>query len=371
MSKTTIPIKIRRELWFRAAGRCEFKGCNEPLDRHGVTMDTCDRSECAHIIADSPIGPRGEARLSKELAQDIDNIMLMCPECHKYIDHEGAMKYDANTLRAMKKHHEERMRILTGIPEDNQALPVTFGSSIGESIPVFIFNQLTSAMIPDYYPSKETAYHLGGDWFHGDNWDDYWTREVDEIEYKCRKLLAEIEYAEHKRIALFGFAPMPSLIKLGTILNNKYEVEVYQKQRRGGWSWPEKDKSIDFKFDKVQTGANGAVLVLSLSFLILPRIMGVRKDANIWHFTINDPNPDFLSSKSMLYDFGRKIESALDTISKECPGIPVELYLSAPVACSIEFGRVWMQKANSPLKIFDFDRRHGEIDQLAITINNN
>lgn len=53
MSKTKIPIKDRRELWFRAAGRCEFKGCNEPLDRHGITMDTCDCSECAHIIADS------------------------------------------------------------------------------------------------------------------------------------------------------------------------------------------------------------------------------------------------------------------------------------------------------------------------------
>lgn len=52
MSKTKILIKDRRELWFRAAGRCEFKGCNEPLDRHGITMDTCDCSECAHIIAD-------------------------------------------------------------------------------------------------------------------------------------------------------------------------------------------------------------------------------------------------------------------------------------------------------------------------------
>ena len=35
MSKTKISMKSRRELWFRAAGRCEFKGCNEPLDRHG------------------------------------------------------------------------------------------------------------------------------------------------------------------------------------------------------------------------------------------------------------------------------------------------------------------------------------------------
>ena len=370
MSKTTIPMSVRRELWFRAAGRCEFKGCNDALDRHGITMDTCDCSECAHIIGDSEDGPRGDSNHSKELAKNIENLMLMCPKCHKYIDHEGADKYDANTLRAMKKHHEERMRMLTGIPEDNQALPVTFGSAIGNSIPIFNFNQLSSAMIPDFYPSKETAIHLGGDWFHGDDWNGYWIREVDEIEYKCRKLLDDIERAEQKRIAIFGFAPMPSLIKLGTLLNNKYEVEVYQKQRRGGWSWPEKDKHIDFKFYKVQSGSESAVLVMSLSFQILPRILKSRKESNIWHFTIDEPNPEFLSAKSMLYDFGRKVELALDTISKECAGMPIELYLSVPVACAIEFGRVWMQKANSPLKIYDFDKRHGDVDKLAITINN-
>ena len=82
MSKTKIPMNVRRELWFRAAGRCEFKGCNEPLDRHGITMDSCDCSECAHIIADSEEGPRGDTKLSKELAQDIDNIMLMLSLIH-------------------------------------------------------------------------------------------------------------------------------------------------------------------------------------------------------------------------------------------------------------------------------------------------
>lgn len=370
MSKTKIPIKDRRELWFRAAGRCEFKGCNEPLDRHGITMDTCDCSECAHIIADSPEGPRGDAKLSKEMAQDIDNIMLMCPQCHKYIDNEGAKKYDASTLRAMKKHHEERMRMLTGIPEDNQALPVTFGSAIGDSIPMFNFNQLSSAMVPEFYPSKEKSVDLGGDWYHGDDWERFWAHEAEEIEYKCSGLLKDISREEHKRIALFGFAPMPSLIKLGTILNNKYEVEVYQKQRHGGWAWHERDKHIDFKFEKVQTGTDGAVLVMSLSFPILTRVIGARKDANIWHITVDDPNPDFLSAKSMLYDFGRAVESALDTISKECAENPFDLYLAVPIACAIEFGRVWMQKANSPLRIYDFDKRHGEIDKLAITINN-
>ena len=72
----------------------------------------------------------------------------------------------------------------------------------------------------------------------------------------------------------------------------------------------------------------------------------------------------------MLYDFGRKIELILDEISKASNHQAINLYLAAPVACCIEFGRVWMQKANSPLNIFDYDIKFSKIDKLAITINN-
>ena len=40
------------------------------------------------------------------------------------------------------------------------------------------------------------------------------------------------------------------------------------------------------------------------------------------------------------------------------------------VACAIEFGRVWMKKANAPLNIYDFDQRFDNKDKLALTIKN-
>ena len=92
--------------------------------------------------------------------------------------------------------------------------------------------------------------------------------------------------------------------------------------------------------------------------------------ASIWEITINNPNPDFLQSEKMLYDFGRKIEMILDEISKASSHQAVNLYLAAPAACCIEFGRVWMQKANSPIKIFDYDIKFSKTDKLAITIKN-
>lgn len=371
MSKTKIPTSVQHEVWWKAAGRCEFKGCNKPLYKHGVTLDQCKISEFAHIIADSENGPRGDKELSKALAKDPKNIMLMCPECHKYIDNEGKDKYTANALFEMKKRHEGRIARLVSLGEDLQAHVVTYGSKIGDHQPDFSFPQIQEALLPDYYPVNDEPIDLGGNWPTTKEWEEYWKREVGNIEYNCKdKVLDKIDRWNYKRIALFGFAPMPLLVKLGTLLNNKHEVVVYQKQRTGGWKWLSEEKHTDFITNRPEYTQSEPVLVLSLSFPIAERIKKLKPSASIWEMTIDAPNPDFLRSKNQLYDFGRQIELLLDEITKASNGQALHLYLSVPVACAVEFGRVWMQKANSPLMIYDFDKQVDNIDKLAITIEN-
>ena len=370
MSKTTIPQKVKAELWWRAAGRCEFKGCNKPLYLHGITMDNCNLSNCAHIIGDSENGPRG-TKDSKSLAQNFNNIMLMCPECHHYIDNEGVGKYDAQTLFDMKKKHEKRMEYLTGFKEDLQANIVTYCANIAEHMPQFAFPELQKALLPDFYPTSTDMIQLGVNFYAGEDWDSYWKREEENLVHFCKsRVLDCIDRWEYKRIALFGLAPMPLLVRLGTMLNNKHNVVVYQKQRSGGWKWPKTDDTIDYIIHRPCKEDGVPVLVLSLSFSIIERVKKENAGASIWEITINNPNPDFLQSEKMLYDFGRKIEMILDEISKTSSHQAINLYLAAPAACCIEFGRVWMQKANSPIKIFDYDIKFSKTDKLAITIKN-
>ena len=370
MSKTTIPPKVKAELWWRAAGRCEFKGCNKPLYLHGITMDNCNLSNCAHIIGDSENGPRG-TKDSKSLAQNFNNIMLMCPECHHYIDNEGVGKYDAQTLFDMKKKHEKRMEYLTGFKEDLQANIVTYCANIAEHMPQFAFPELQKALLPDFYPTSTDMIQLGVNFYAGEDWDSYWKREEENLVHFCKsRVLDCIDRWEYKRIALFGLAPMPLLVRLGTMLNNKHNVVVYQKQRSGGWKWPKTDDTIDYIIHRPCKEDGVPVLVLSLSFSIIERVKKENAGASIWEITINNPNTDFLQSEKMLYDFGRKIEMILDEISKTSSHQAINLYLAAPAACCIEFGRVWMQKANSPIKIFDYDIKFSKTDKLAITIKN-
>ncbi len=371
MSKTNIPKDVQHEVWWKAAGRCEFKGCNKPLYVHGVTLDKCKISELAHIIGDSEQGPRGDKKLSKVLAKDPKNIMLMCPECHKYIDHEGKGKYSAEMLFEMKKRHEERIARLTSIGEDLQARIVTYGSKIGDQLPDFSFSLLQDALLPDFYPVSDDSIDLGGNLYNGCEWNEYWKKEVEDLEFACKDLILDkIRKWEHKRIALFGLAPMPLLVKLGTMINNKHEVEIYQKQRSGGWKWLQEEMHTDYIINRPEETQSDPVLVLSLSFPIGERIKKNHPKASIWEMTIEKPNTDYLRSKQQLYDFGRQVELLMDEIDKASKGKPLHLFMSVPVACAIEFGRVWMQKANSPLYIYDYDKRDGEIDRLAITIEN-
>ena len=263
------------------------------------------------------------------------------------------------------------MEYLTGFKEDLQANIVTYGANIAEDTPMFAFPELRNALLPDFYPSSRDMIRLGGELYSEDNWEYYWEQEERRLLYSCKsKILGNIDQWEYKRIALFGFAPMPLLVRLGTLLNNKYDVVVYQKQRSGGWSWPDTTGTTEYIVKRPETTCNSPILVLSLSYSIAKRVHNERPDGSIWEITIDTPKTDFLRSKQMLYDFGRKVELVLDEITKICKGQTIDLYLAVPVACAIEFGRVWMKKANAPLNIYDFDQRFDNKDKLALTIKN-
>jgi hypothetical protein len=81
-----VPIKVQNVLWGRAAGRCQYAGCNKLLIGEQISgARNANKSYIAHIVGDSPDGPRGDAILSPKLAHDPDNLMLVCDEHHRVI----------------------------------------------------------------------------------------------------------------------------------------------------------------------------------------------------------------------------------------------------------------------------------------------
>lgn len=73
MSKTNLSDKNKFILIAEAAGVCEFPGCGKHLFEDQITKDGDVFSQFAHIIGDSPNGPRGDIVLSEKYKADRKN----------------------------------------------------------------------------------------------------------------------------------------------------------------------------------------------------------------------------------------------------------------------------------------------------------
>jgi hypothetical protein len=161
MSKTAIPPKTKMMLWGKAAGRCQYDGCNEPLDLDLVTKAEMNASYIAHIYGDQPLGPRYHAELSVKLAKDISNLMLLCDRHHRLIDIEEEAVHTVEHLSAMKASHERRISIVTAITPEQQSHIILFGAKIGQHQAPLNYREAAAAMVPSRYPADTKAIELG------------------------------------------------------------------------------------------------------------------------------------------------------------------------------------------------------------------
>lgn len=367
--RKTIPLKIQNLLWARAAGRCEFEGCNHDLTSELLTQDTENEGQIAHIIAASQKGPRGTED-SANLQDKIENLMLLCPEHHKLIDGDNRTKYTVDCLREMKRKHEERIDLATGISPEKQSLIVLYTSSIGTKIPNISKKEAVDAMFPVFYPTANSPIDLSEKSPLEDNQQNYWTIETFTLKVRFEKQLANIIESGVSNISLFAIAPQPMLVYLGTLFGDIQKVSVYQKHREPDtWRWldPESDNSFSIKEPEDKSGK--PVLVFSISAKnIETRIREMYKEGeSIWIVTCNEPNNDMLVSPKQLSEFRTCARKVLDDINTSSSSDCIKVHMAMPVACAVEFGRVRMPKADKAWVLYDY-HRDTETELETITI---
>lgn len=374
MSKTQIPSQVKQQIWFAAHGRCEFRGCNKRLYTSGVTMEKCNISNYAHIIGDSPDGPCGN-ELSKTLSKDPSNLILLCPECHDLIDSKsGEKKYTVEDLKSMKKEHEERIDFLTGICPNQKSLVVAYGPKLGQDNQLFQKDVLNNIILPERYPldlnpieihMKNTALD--------ESMQVYWQTEQLQIETLCRdKVIKTLESGACSHISLFPLGPQPLLIKLGTILNDRYNVQVYQKHREPDtWRWLENRSSNNIIVEEPADKTKEPILIIALSTQAIKARVLQRFGANasIWTITCDIPGNDMMESKYQLEQFRMAARKVMDDIkSSNLENIDLKIFMAAPASCAVELGRIRMPKADSKWVIFDYSNKQ-EKDIETITID--
>ncbi len=362
MSITNVPESVRIRLWGKAAGRCEYEGCNKPLYRDELTKWEFNSAYLAHIIADQETGPRGDPVLSGKLKADISNLMLMCDTHHRLIDIADVAGNPPDRLQKMKQSHEFRIEIQTENQPEKQSEVILYDSNVGDHKAHVSFASACFAM-KDRYPASPTGIHLGVvNSTLRDTDPEFWKYE----EKNLKRLFAErvrprLETGGIKHLSVFGFAPQPLLMALGHLLSDITPADVFQLHREPpNWCWQEHPEGFVFTV-KEPGSINGVpALVLSLSGTInrdrVEKILG--KEFSPWEVTIDTPNNDFLKSREQLQDFRTLMRSLLDKIkAKHGEQATIHVFPAAPVAIAIELGRIIMPKADLPMRVYDQNKK--------------
>jgi hypothetical protein len=354
-------------LWGRAAGRCEFAGCNRPVSWSLVTQRELNVAQRAHIRSFSRRGPRGRQGLSKGLLNSAANLMLVCHQCHVDIDSgDGPQMYPSELLLQMKSKHEERVELVTGIAADSSSHILLYGSNIGDQSPCLSFRQATTAMMPARFPASRNAFMLQmSNVALSDVEESFWANEDENLKRLFEKRVREplSEPGTDKHLSVFALAAQPLLVRLGVLLGDIAEVDVYQRHREPQtWNWPVSATPLKFKVIEPQNSGGTPALLIDISGRVtedrIHRVLG--EDASIWRLTVASPHNDIVKSRDDLSALRAAARPLFSTIkAKHGQNTPLHVFLVAPVSLCIELGRVRMPKADMPWLLYDHHNVHG------------
>ena len=359
MSVTNISNKNKYLLWVKAGGRCQYRGCNKALYQDILTKRNFNQSYISHIVADVPGGPRGDPARSELLKDDLSNLMLMCDVHHRLIDRIEVDKHPEPLLLKMKKEHEERIERLTEIAPNMHSHIVTYKANVGLHTPVISYESVREYLLPSHYPAMSIAIDLGlSNSPQRDKDESFWRTELETLEANFNDHLRSIfRKGEIKHLSIFAFAPMPLLIKLGTLINDIQHAEIHQPVRNPK-TWNLVDEGEDIKYQVIEPKEKHSIVALNISLSAtinndrITHILG--NECSIYTITIDNPFNDFLKAKEHLQDFSMEIRKLLNYIkSKYNAKTPLHIFPAMPIATSIEFGRIWMPKADMPLIVYD------------------
>jgi hypothetical protein len=371
-----IPVTVQCELWGKAAGRCEFAGCNKPLWKSSVTQERVNIAQKAHIYPFSDRGPRGNGSASSRDRNGAENLILVCHECHKKIDDKpDGGRYPGTLLRRMKAEHEQRIERIAGIDASKKSHVLLYGANIGEQSSPLQYDQAATALFPHRYPAQDTPIDLAtinGSFIDRD--DEFWAVEATSLRRRFDQRVRERTAAgEINHLSVFAIAPQPLLILLGTLLGDIVPADVYQRHREPpSWDWPEHAAPVTFQVDAPTTIGGPPALVIGLSATIarqrITSILGT--DATIWTITTGKPHNDLIKSRAdlaavrtlgrSLFDRIKAAYSATDTL---------HIFPACGVSVAVELGRVRMPKADMLWQIYDENTSRGGFVP-ALTIKN-
>lgn len=363
--RPAIPPAVQLKLWIRSGGRCQL--CNEVVYEDGFTLKEVNWSNIAHIISCSPNGPRGHKTLSKKLAQDYSNLMLMCSKHAKLIDTKPyVVKYPVEKLKLIKDEHEKRIETLTAITNEAQTYPLIIQSNIGE-IPVEInFKEVEVGITENrmYPKDKPFLINLTGD--ISDGTADYYNSKALIITEKIKAFLDKFnDLSERQHISIFPIALMPLLVHLGKEIGDKHSIQLFQHHRSpSSWVWLDEEVNKEYIIDRPNSieSSKEVYLKIALSDSIgTDKINTLGKiSKNIYQIRIENPTTRFLTNRVLVPKFDAIYRQVLNEIQlihgHDCT---IHLLLAVPAPIAVQCGLSLLSRKDPAIWAYDYDKKHG------------
>ena len=373
MSTTTIPQDVKLKLWVLSGGRCEFPGCNDYVWRDGLTFQEDNFSHMAHIVADSPDGPRGDNELSIEMAKDFDNLMLVCSKHSKLIDGRNKANYTIEDLQQYKKSHEDRIRRQTELQPDHKTTVLRFMANIGDRAVTISVNNAYHAILPKF-PADDRGITINFTNRPGRGEKNFWESCSDDIESSISRELSEgNDRTCPNHISIFALGPIPLLMKLGQSIGNTISADLYQHHRdTENWIWKTEDQDL-FEYNTrevLETNSKDVALVLSLSGKIheeeVYKVFEYKP--HLYEIYIEEPNTGFLNQKSRLKKFRETYRSLLSKIRNRHSGdVKIHIFPAIPAPIAVLCGRELLPKSDPSVIVYDHEKnKEGFIPILTI-----
>lgn len=371
------------ELWVRAGGRCEFHGCNKYLLQDSLTSNAIKLADIAHIVARTKDGPRGNDPLPFEKRNDIDNLMLVCPKCHRVVDNKMLeSQYPKQLLQKYKRDHEDRIRYLSEFGPEYETVVIRMRGNIRGDTTAISNTQIRKAVLEctgryPRYLGSDTNVEIDLSRLPPQIDSSGWREGKKIIDNAFTKLVNPcIDNKEIKHLSIFAIARIPFLIYLGSRLSDKVPTCIYQKHRYGeeGWIWRENGESINFHPVLLQKGEDNTrvALILSINGKITRRYFpaSINGKFSIYEIAPTEaaPNRNLIRSQCSLQAFRDVYQTLLRQIEKNhARAKTIHLFPAVPISVAMICGRELLKGISPALRVYDANKEKKFTMSMEVT----